>query len=306
MRSQIRIEGGATGPSGASGRRQRPFHGIFRVAILYALLVFFAILTAVPFVWMVTSAFKSEADFFSSLFLPRGHGFLGVAWDQLTLDNFRRLFREVPMARGFLNSLFLASVASLGATLCGAMGGYALSKFQFRGRTWLTSLVLVTVVLPLPLLLAPRFELIYHLHLLNTYAGYLLPQLAPAFGVFLFRQAMLNSVPAEMIESARLDGCGEIRIFTTLVLPLVRPMIGAFIIITFLGVWNDYIGPQIFIQAPGRQPLAVLLAGMSGAYEMDYGLITAGTLLSVAPIMCLFLLLQREFISGLTAGTVKG
>jgi ABC-type glycerol-3-phosphate transport system permease component len=275
-------------------------------SLLYAVLLFFAGLTAVPFIWMVTSAFKAKEDFFSSLFLPGGQGFLGVAWDRLTLGNFRRLFHVLPMARSLLNSIFLASTCSLFATLCGAMGGYGLSKFHFRGRGWLTTLVLGTAILPMPLLLAPRFELIYHLHLLDTYAGYLLPQLAPAFGVFLFRQAMLNHVPAEIIESARLDGCGEIRIFFTLVLPLVRPMIGAFIIITFLGVWNDFIGPQIIIQTTERLPLAVTLASMQNNYGTDYGLLMAGTLVSVAPIICLFLLLQKEFISGLTSGTVKG
>ncbi len=274
--------------------------------LLYAFLVLFAALTAVPFAWMITSAFKSGGDFFLSLFLPAGNGFLGVAWDHLTLDNFRRLFREVPMARSLVNSVFLASVTSLFATLCGAMGGYALSRFEFRGRGLLTSLVLGTAILPVPLLLAPRFELIYHLHLLDTFAGYLLPQLAPAFGVFLFRQAMLNHIPAEIIESARLEGCGEIRIFFTLVLPLVRPMVGAFIIITFLGVWNDFIGPQIILQSAGRQPLAVTLAGLGSNYGNDYGMMMAGTLVSVAPIICLFLLLQKEFISGLTSGTVKG
>jgi ABC-type glycerol-3-phosphate transport system permease component len=255
---------------------------------------------------MVVSAFKSGGDFFSSLFLPAGHGFLGVAWDRLTLGNFRRLFNVLPMARALLNSVFLASACSLFATACGAMGGYGLAKFTFRGRAWLTTLVLGTAVLPMPLLLAPRFELLFHLRLLDTYAGYLLPQLAPAFGVYLFRQAMINQVPNEIIESARLDGCGEIRIFFTLVLPLVRPMVGAFIVITFLGVWNDFIGPQIILQSPERMPLAVTLASLQNSYATDYGLMMAGTVVSVAPIICLFLLLQKEFISGLTSGTVKG
>ena len=270
-------------------------------------LVFFAVLTAVPFLWMLTSAFKNQGDFFSSLFLPRGSGFLGVAWDHLTLDNFRTLFRVVPMWRALLNSIFLSSFCSFFATLFSAMGGYGLSKFRFRGRGWLTVLVLGTCVLPAPLLLAPRFELVYHLHLLDNYFGFLLPELAPAFGLFLFRQSMLNHVPGEIIESARLDGCGEIRIFFTLVLPLVRPMIGAFLIITFLGVWTNFLGPQVILQTAERQPLAVIIAGLRDPnYLTDYGLMMAGALVSVAPIICLFLLLQKEFIAGLTTGTVKG
>jgi multiple sugar transport system permease protein len=285
----------------------RPPFSLIRWTLIYVPLTFFAIITAVPFVWMITSAFKSQGDFFSSLFLPAGPGFLGVAWGRITLDNFRALFRVIPMWRALLNSIFLASVCSFFATLFSAMGGYGLSKFRFRGRAGLTALVLGTCVLPAPLLLAPRFELIYHLHLLDTYSGFLLPELAPAFGIFLFRQSMINHVPAEIIESARLDGCGEIRIFFTLILPMVRPMIGAFVIITFLGVWTNFIGPQVILQTVERQPLAVIIAGLRDPiYLTDYGLVMAGALVSVAPIICLFLLLQKEFISGLTSGTVKG
>jgi multiple sugar transport system permease protein len=274
--------------------------------VIYTLLIGCAAITLAPFVWMLTSAVKTRADFFSSIFLPRGDGFLGIAWDRLTLENFGRLFAEMGIPRAMLNSMFLASVVSLTATLFCAMGGYGLAKFSFRGRAWLTWLVLGAVIIPPPLLLAPGFELVYHLGLLDTYAGFILPALAPAFGVFLFRQAMLNSVPTEFIESARLDGCGEVRIFFQIVLPLVRPMIGAFLILSFLGVWNNFVGPQLIMQSVERQPLAVAMANLKGLYGIDYGLVMAGTLFSIAPIMCLFLLLQKEFISGLTSGAVKG
>lgn len=275
-------------------------------ALIYGFLVIYAALTLAPFLWMVTAALKSKDDFFSSIFLPTGHGFLGIGWDRITLENFRDLFARAPIARALVNSFFLASVISLAATLFCAMGGYALAKFQFGGRRWATAVVLSAVIIPAPLLLAPGFELIFHLGLLDTYAGFILPALAPAFGVFLFRQAMLNSVPAELIESARLDGCGEIRIFFELVLPLVRPMVGAYLILAFLGVWNNFVGPQLILQSAERQTLAVAMNLLKGVYGADYGLLMAGTLCSIAPIMCLFLLLQKEFISGLTSGAVKG
>lgn len=273
---------------------------------IYSFLIFYAVLTLVPFVWMVTAALKTKEDFFSSIFLPRGDGFLGIAWDHITLDNFRALFTQLPIARAMVNSFFLASIISLAATLFCAMGGYGLSKFQFRGREGVTTAVLGAVIIPAPLLLAPGFEMIYHLGLLDTYAGFMMPLLAPAFGVFLFRQAMLNSVPAELIDSARLDGCGEIRIFFSLVIPLVRPMVGAYLILAFLGVWNNFVGPQLILQSTERQTLAVAMNMLKGVYGTDYGLVMAGTLCSIAPIMCLFLLLQKEFISGLTSGAVKG
>jgi multiple sugar transport system permease protein len=276
------------------------------LAPVYAALGFFAVLTLLPFVWMVTSSLKNQNDFFSSFFLPGGDGLLGIAWDRLTLTNFRRLFTEFPIARAMLNSTFLASVTSAGATLVCAMGGYALAKFSFRGRTLLISVVLGALIIPASLLIAPSYRLLWPLGLLNSYAGLILPALAPAFGVFLFRQAMLNTVPKELQESARIDGAGELRIFFTIVVPLVRPMIGAFLMITFLAAWNNFIGPQIVLQQPEIFPLSVTINNLRGIYATDYGLIMSGTLLSIAPVMCLFLLLQKEFISGLTSGAVKG
>lgn len=273
---------------------------------LYAALLFFAALTLLPFAWMLTSSLKTQDDFFTSFFLPSGSGFLGIAWDRLTLANFRRLFADFPLARAMLNSFFLASVTGLLATLACAMGGYALAKFHFRARTALTTLVLAALIIPPALLIAPSYQLLWQLHLLNSYAGLILPALAPAFGVFLFRQAMLNSVPTELLESARIDGAGELRIFFTIVIPLVRPMIGAFLMITFLGAWNNFIGPQIVLQQPEIFPLSVTINNLRGLYATDYGLIMSGTLVSIAPVMCLFLLLQKEFISGLTSGAVKG
>ncbi|MFZ9683073.1 MAG: carbohydrate ABC transporter permease, partial [Cephaloticoccus sp.] len=119
-------------------------------------------------------------------------------------------------------------------------------------------------------------------------------------------QAMINGVPRELLEAARIDGAGEARIFFELVLPLVRPMMGAFLMISFMGTWNNFISPQIILQSPDLQPLSVALNNLKGLYGTDYGLIMAGTIVSISPVMCLFLLLQREFIAGLTGGAVKG
>lgn len=279
-----------------------------RLALIpvYAALIAFAALTLIPLVWMTTSAVKDQHDFFTSFFLPRGDGFLGVAWDRLTLLSFHRLFAEFPIGRAILNSFFFATVSSTAATLACAMGGYALAKYRFAARGWLTALVLGALIIPAPLLIAPSYQLLWQLGLLNSYSGLIIPALAPAFGVFLFRQSMLNSVPAELLESARIDGAGELRIFFTIVIPLVRPMIGAFLLITFLGAWNNFIGPQIILQEPERFPLSVTINNLRGIYGTDYGLIMSGTLISIAPVMSLFLLLQKEFISGLTSGAVKG
>jgi ABC-type glycerol-3-phosphate transport system permease component len=205
-----------------------------------------------------------------------------------------------------VNSVFYASVFSVLSTLCAAMGGYALAKFTFRANRPLTALVLASLIIPGPLLLAPGYQLIYRLGLLDSFMGLILPGIAPAFGVFLFRQALLHTVPLDLIEAARIDGCGEIRCFFTIVLPLVRPMLGAFLLITFMGAWNNFIQPQIILQTPEKFPLAVAIAQLKGLYSADYGLLMAGTVVSIAPVMGLFLLLQKDFIAGLTSGAVKG
>lgn len=282
-------------------QRQRLLHFPIYVALILA-----AALTLVPFFWLLCAAFKTNADVFSSNFLPAGDGLFGVAWDRLTVANFGRLFSELGIGRAVVNSVFLASVSSLLATFFCALAGYALARFRFAGRDWVQSLVLAALVVPGSLLMAPGYKLLYDLGLLDTFSGLIIPGLTPAFGVFLFRQAMVNAVPATLLESARIDGAGEFRIFFTIVLPLVRPMIGAYLMITFLGTWNNFVGPQIVLQNPDNFPLSVAINQLRGLYGTDYGLIMSGTLVSIAPVLALFLLLQKEFIAGLTAGAVKG
>ena len=274
--------------------------------LTYLALGVIAVVMLIPFAYLVCASFKNNQDAFDYLFLPGGDGFLGIAWDRLTLQNLRKLFVELDFVRNIFNSTLLASVTAVLATLFSAMGGYALAKLPFPGREYFTSFVLSTLVMPMVLLLAPTYQLLYWFGLLDTYSGLILPAMAPAFGIYLFRQAMISSVPDEILAAARIDGCGEVRIFFTMVLPLVRPMIGAFLLITFLGTWNNFIGPQVVLQSPEKFPLSVAVAQLKGVYSQDYGMMMAGTLVSVAPVLCLFLLLQKDFIAGLTSGAVKG
>jgi multiple sugar transport system permease protein len=273
--------------------------------LTYAILYGAAAVTLVPFVWLACGAFKRNSDFFTSTFLPRGEGVLGIAWSRLTLENFRTLLADASMLRALVNSVFLSSVTALAATLVCAMAGYALARYEFRGRGVLVGVVLAAVIVPPTLLLAPGYQLLYRLDMLDTFTGLIVPAAAPAFGVYLFRQASLSAVPSELIEAARIDGCGELGIFARVGLPLLRPMLGAFILITFLGVWNNFIHPQIVLQSSEKFPLSVAVAQLKGVYYQDYGLQIAGTFMSVVPVLGLFLLLQREFVSGLTSGAVK-
>lgn len=294
-----------------NGRREEPVvrsHPAVRRAgdvLSQVVLVVTAALIVVPLAWLVCASLKRNEDFFTSLFLPRGEGFLGIAWDRLTLVHFEALI-PLGIARAALVSVFLASVTAVLATLAAAMGGFALARLRFRGRRTVEALVLAAIVIPPPLLLAPGYQLLFQLGLLDTMAGLILPAAAPAFGVYLFRQATISSVPPQLLEAARIDGCGDVAAFFRIALPLVMPMASAFLMITFLGTWNNFLTPQVVLQTPSNFPLAVTVAQLRGVYYQEYGLLMAGTLVSIAPLLLLFLLLQRDFISGLTSGAVKG
>jgi multiple sugar transport system permease protein len=280
--------------------------GTLQRRVPFLVLVIAAIVVLVPFAYLICASFKTNEDYFSSLFLPSGNGFLGIAWDRLTLEHYRQIFSQYSFGRYIMNSLFLASVTSVVATLASAMGGYALARFSFRGRKVLGTLVIGSLLIPPFLLIAPAYQMLFRLGLIDTVFGVVLPAMAPPFGVFLFRQAMASGVPFEILDAARIDGCGEIRIFFTIVLPLIRPTVGAFLLIVFLGMWNNYLSPQVILQSPEHFPVSVIIAQFKGMYAQDYGMLMAGTIVSVLPIMLLFLILQRDFIAGLTAGAVKG
>ncbi len=274
---------------------------------VYAVLLIASVVVAVPLFYLVVSSFKSEADFLDSVFLPKGDGLFGVGWERLTTEQFRELFSPpIGIGRAMLNSIFLASVTSVLGTLICASAGYALAVYRFRGRAAAEWIVIAALVIPPPLLIAPSYRWLYQLGLLDSYWGVILPAVAPVFGVYLFKQATVQSLPRSILEAARLDGANELSLFLSIGLPMLRPMVGAFLIITFLAMWNNFIGPQIVLQSASKQPLSVVIYLTQTSYYADYGLLMAGTLVSVLPVMVLFLLLQREFITGLTAGAVKG
>ncbi len=280
---------------------------------IYTPLTLFAIVTLVPFAYLIFSAFKTKDAFFSGPFWPvvQGGAWYAVDWSGFTLSNFSRLWTEVKVGeasflRAVLNSFFFASVMSIVSTLGAAMGGYALAMYRFRGRELITTVVLGALVIPGALLIAPGYFLMYQLGLLDSYLGLIIPGIAPAFGIYLFRQAFISSLPMEMMEAGRIDGCSEWRMFFQLGLPMVKPMVGAFVLITYLGTWTNFLGPQIILQTPEKYPLAVAVAQLRGTYNIEYGMIMAGTLVAVGPVLLLFLLLQKDFIAGLTAGSVKG
>jgi ABC-type glycerol-3-phosphate transport system permease component len=282
-----------------------------RVASRYArlaLLVVVGTVMMLPFVWLLCAAFKDKAVLNEYTFIPPP---AKISSDTINLDNFRTLFGDTETVQGpvsfwryVFNSVFLAAGGTFISMVFSSMGGYALAKFRFPGRGAILTFMLASLTIPGVVLLAPNFEVIWRLGWMDSYKALLIPGAVSVFGIFLFRQAVLR-VPDELIEAGRMDGCGEFRIYLTLVMPLVRPMTGAFCLISFLAAWNAFLGPNIFLQSQHKLTLPIVLNQYITVFKQQYGVFLAGTLLAIIPPATLFLLLQREFISGLTSGAVK-
>ena len=261
-----------------------------------ALLVL-ALLSLAPLAWMLSVSFmpRGEAAQFPPPLLPSAP----------TFDNYRELFARTGMARYFANSLLVAlSITGL-SLLVNTMAGYAFAKLRFRGRERLFQWLLAALVVPAQVAMLPLFLLMKQLGLVNSYWGVILPGMAGVFGIFLVRQ-YARSLPDELIEAARIDGAGELRIFFRIVLPLLGPVIATLAVFTFMASWNDFMWPLIVLTDQQHYTLPVALASLSREYIMDVELMMAGAVVTVLPVLGLFLLLQRYYVQGLLLGSVKG
>ncbi|MEV0651282.1 carbohydrate ABC transporter permease [Phytomonospora sp. NPDC050363] len=250
-----------------------------------------------PFLWMLLSSFKSEGEIreVPPTWWPRDFG----------LTNYTELFDRLAFPTYFTNSVVVAGSVTLGNLVLCSAAGYALAKLRFPGRGALLGLVLGTVMVPGMVTFVPLFVLVSKLGLTNTFAGLILPFVVGAFGVFFMRQFIL-SIPDELIESARIDGAGEVRIFWRIILPLCRPALATLGILTFLGSWNNFLWPLVIATTEDKYTLPVALALYSvGQNETDYGLLLAGSVVVVVPVLIVFVLLQRHFVRGIATTGLK-
>ncbi|MFG3053403.1 carbohydrate ABC transporter permease [Kitasatospora sp. NPDC048239] len=251
-----------------------------------------------PFSWLVLAATRQGVEIFAwpPKLLPGGH--LG--------DNLDRLQAKIGLGRVVFNSLAISTLQTAGALVVALLAGYAFAKFRFRGRTVLFALLLSTLVVPEQVMLVPLFKMMMSFGLLDSYQAVVLPGLCVPFAIFLMRQA-LDGMPDELLDAARVDGAGELRVLWSVVVPVMRPVLAALAIFLFLGSWNQFVWPLIALRSPEMHTLPVALATLHGNESTtDYGAILTGTALSTLPMMVLFLVLQRQFISGLLAGATKG
>jgi multiple sugar transport system permease protein len=264
----------------------------------YILLTAGLVVMVGPFLWMILGSLKPAADFLRNppTFLP----------SQATTDNYTRLFQQLDFPRFFFNSAVIALAVTVGTLVFCPMLGYALAKLRWHGKGLIMGLVLATLMVPAGITLIPNFILMSNLGLVNTYPGLILPFLAGPFGVFLMRQFMLG-VPDELLEAARIDGANEFKVFWSVVMPIATPVLATLAILTFLGNWNSFLYPLVMAQEPGMYTLPVALATFAtGQYQADHGMLMAGSVVLVIPVLIVFVLFQRWITEGIATTGLKG
>ena len=265
--------------------------------VVNGLLLVAAILVLFPLLWMLSVSFMQpgEASAFPPPLLPA----------HATLANYREVFVRAGMGRYLFNSLLIATAITLLSLAFNLSAGYAFAKLRFAGRERLFQVLLGALVVPAQVAMIPLFLLMKWLGLVNSYGGVIVPALASVFGIYLVRQ-YARSIPDELLEAARLDGAGEWTIFLRIVLPLLKPIVVTLAIFTFLASWNDFMWPLIVLSDQAWQTAPVALAGLSREHVQDNELMMAGSVVTILPVLVLFLILQRHYIQGLLLGSVKG
>jgi multiple sugar transport system permease protein len=266
-------------------------------ALVNGLLLGGAAVAVLPLLWMLSVSFMApgEAGALPPPLLP-AHG---------TWGNYRELFAHAGMGRYLLNSLAISGAITLLSLACNLLAGYAFAKLKFRGRERLFRGLIGALVIPAQVAMLPLFLLLKSLGLVNTYAGVVLPGVGTIIGIFLVRQ-YARGIPDELLEAARIDGAGEARIFVQIVLPLLKPIMATLAVFTFLTAWNDFMWPLIVLTGREHYTLPIALASLSREHGQDTELMMAGSVVTVLPVLVLFLALQRHYLQGLLLGSVKG
>lgn len=265
---------------------------------MYALLGVIALVMLFPLLWLISTALKSPTEnIFQSppQLLP----------NQPTLNNFFSVWNSLPFGQYLYNST-LVSVLTVGLNLlfC-ALAAYPLARLSFVGRDWIFVAIVSTIMIPFQIVMIPLYILTVQLGLINTYLGMIFPSLASAFGIFLLRQAFM-SVPKEIEEAARMDGSSELGLWWHIMLPAIRPALVTLAIFVFIGAWSDFLWPLIVIQDENLYTLPLGVAKLVGTFSLDWRLVAAGSVIAIAPVLLLFIFLQRYIVPTETGSGVKG
>ena len=269
-----------------------PF-GVITIVLLSILTIIFVF----PFYWIMTGAFKSQPD---TIKIPPQW------WPTApTMENFKQLLIQNPAGKWLFNSIFIAVVTMLLVCVTSSLAGYVLAKKKFYGQKFLFSVFIAAMALPKQVVLVPLVRIVNFLGIHDTLAAVILPLIGWPFGVFLMKQFSEN-IPGELLESAKIDGCGELRTFVNIAFPIVKPGFAALAIFTFINTWNDYFMQLVMLSSRNKLTVSLGVATMQAEMATNYGLIMAGAALSAIPIVAVFLMFQKSFTQGITMGAVKG
>jgi multiple sugar transport system permease protein len=266
-----------------------------RNVVLHVVIIVGALVMFFPFLWTIVTSITPGAGLTQTPALIPANP---------SIEAYLRLFAERPFARQIANSFGLAAVTTAVQLVTSSTAAYAFSRLPFRGRGVVFALYLATMMIPLQVLIVPLFVELRAFGLLNTYLGALLPTFASAFGIFLLRQAV-NQVPRELDEAATLDGAGHFRIFTQVVLPNIRPALATLTVFAFMGSWNSFLWPLVVLRKPELQTLPVALAGLQGQYTTEWDIVMAGSVVSVLPILAIYIFAQKYIIQGVASSGIK-
>ncbi|MGL5066102.1 MAG: carbohydrate ABC transporter permease [Microcoleus sp.] len=271
--------------------------GLKKVAT-YSIMSAIALLMLFPLLWLLSTSLKSPSE---NIFQ-----FPPQLWPQQpTLDNFIKVWQSNPFGQYLFNSTLIAALTVSTNIIFCALAAYPLARLNFRGREAILTAVISTIVIPFQIVMIPLYVLTVQLGLKNSYLGVIFPGLASAFGIFLLRQAFL-AVPKELEESARIDGCSELGIWWHIMMPAIRPALVTLGIFVFIGSWSDFLWPLLVLDRPEYYTLPLGVANLAGTFSLDWRLVAAGSIISIIPVLGLFLLLQKYIVPTETAAGVKG
>ncbi len=269
-----------------------------KTVIIYIILGIIAVLMLFPLIWLVSTSFKSPSENifqFPPQFIPR----------QPTFQNFIKVWQTNPFGRYLFNSSLVALLTvSLNLLFC-SLAAYPLARLNFKGRDGIFTAIIATIMIPFQIVMIPLYVLTVQLELRNSYLGIIFPSIASAFGIFLLRQAF-KSVPKELEEAARIDGCSELGIWWNVMIPAVKPALITLAIFVFIGSWSDFLWPLLVLDQPEFYTMPLGVATLAGTFSLDWRLIAAGSVISIAPVLLLFLILQRYIVPTDAGSGVKG
>lgn len=265
--------------------------------LLHMCLIMGVIISIFPFYWLIVMATNISSASFK--FPP-----VWTFGDQLFI-NIQKVFAEVDFLKSITNTIFVSTITTVFVLFFSTLAGFVFAKFEFPGKNKLFFFTLGTMMIPAQLSLIPNFILMQEFGWIDSYKALIIPGLASAFGIFWIKQYAEGAIHDDLLNAARIDGCGIFRMYWSVALPVLRPSIAFLAIFTFMGVWNDYLWPLIVLNDPSKYTLMVALANLKGLHQTDIAAVMTGTLLGTVPLIILFLIVSKQFISDIAAGAVK-